>query len=79
LGVEVDVVDVRSSVLRESSGAEGGARIPANVRWTKRLRGSLAAMRLCDRCPVAVFEIRVGGSFGREAGQDAGPQHGLGW
>jgi len=30
------LVDVGSSVLRESSGAEGGARIPANVGWMKR-------------------------------------------
>jgi len=46
-------VDVRSSRLRESSGAGGGARIPANAGWTKRLRRSLAALRLCDRCPAA--------------------------
>ena len=53
----------RSSVLLESSGAGGGARIPVNVGWMKRLRGSLAAWRLCDRCPAAVSAIGRPGGF----------------
>jgi hypothetical protein len=39
------VTEIKSR-LRESSGAEGEARIPTNASWMKRLRGSLAAMHL---------------------------------
>jgi hypothetical protein len=69
-------VRLRSSRLRESSedvgAAEGAARIPANAAWTKRLRGSLAAMRLCNRCPAAAPAVKAGGGFREDAGQDGG-------
>jgi hypothetical protein len=64
------VGDVRNSRLRESSGAGGGARIHANAPWTKRLRGSLAAMRLWDRCPAAVAAMGTGAGFRKDIGPD---------
>ena len=68
--VQVDVVYVKSSRLRESSGAGGGARIHVNARWTKRLRGSLAAMRLCDRCPAAGVVVGAGSGLRKDIGPD---------
>jgi hypothetical protein len=65
-----DVVYRRSSRFRESSGAEGGARIRVNALWTKCLHGSLAAMRLCDRCPAAVAVASAGGGSRKDIGPD---------
>jgi hypothetical protein len=63
-------LSIRSSRLRESSGAEGGARIHVNARWTKRLRGGLAAMRLCDCCPAAGVAVGAGSGFRKDIGPD---------
>ena len=63
---------IRNNRLRESSGAEGGACIHANARWTKRLHANLAAMRLCDRRPAAVASATTAAMTSwREEGLDA--------
>jgi hypothetical protein len=60
------VVNVRNSDLRESRGAEGEARIPANMSWTEPLArqlGGYAPMRLCNRCPAATPASKADSGF----------------
>jgi hypothetical protein len=64
------------SRLRES----GEARIHVNAVWTKRLRGSLAAMHLVEGCPAAAAAGEAGDSYLQDVrpdgGQGGSPTHG---